>query len=146
MKSKLKKLFGFRSNTPWKKIIAVLYYLLCLTILVVGLVTPLSIEAGLWDIFVYKVSVVVIFLWMASPAIFLSDTALRRRLPLFKQNQPVKSLMGMMIVFILFTYLFAMTESWHTPEFKEEFFAYTESAYNEYIIAGGGQAESGVEG
>ena len=60
----------------------------------------------------------VIFLWMLSPAIFLSETPLRRRLPLFRQRIVSKSLIGMMIVFILFTYLFAMTESWHSPEYK----------------------------
>ena len=81
MRKKLKNLLGFRSNTPWKKIVAVLYYLICLTVWVVGLVTPLPIEAGLWDVFVYKLSVTVIFLWMVSPAIFLSETPLRRRLP-----------------------------------------------------------------
>ena len=139
MREKLKDLLGFRANTPWKKIVAVLYYLLCLTVWVVGLVTPLPIEAGLWDVFVYKLSVTVIFLWMASPAIFLSETPLRRRLPLFRQRIGSKSRMGMMIVFILVTYLFAMTESWHTPEYKAAYEAYNTAAYNAFIVAGGGQ-------
>ncbi|MBC5581399.1 hypothetical protein H8S23_07735 [Anaerofilum sp. BX8] len=144
MRENLKKLLGFRSNTPWKKIVAVLYYLICLAVFAVGLVTPLPIEAGLWDVFVYKVSVTVIFLWMISPAIFLSETPLRRRLPLFRQRIGSKSLIGMMIVFILFTYLFAMTESWHSPEYKAAYEAYNTAAYNAFIVAGGGQPSQGA--
>ena len=51
----------------------------------------------------------------------------------------VLMLIGMMIVFILFTYLFAMTESWHTPEYKAAYEAYNTAAYNAFIVAGGGQ-------
>lgn len=126
------KLLGFRSGTPWKKAAAVLYYAVCAVVLLAGLFSGPLVEAGAWDGFVYKVSVLVIFAWMLSPAIFLSDTPLRKRLPLFRRYEGRKALLGMMIVFLLFTYLFAMVESWHTPAYKAAVDTYYEAIFARY--------------
>lgn len=125
-KIQLKKLLGFRSGTPWKSIVAVLYYVLCLSVFVVCLFTPPLITAGVWDTLVVKLSLAVIFLWMLSPALFLSDTPLRGKLPFFKKNRFLDSLVGMAFVFVLFSYLFALTESFHTADYKDRFRTYTE--------------------
>jgi len=136
MKNKLRVVLGFRSKTPWKMIVACCYYVLCLVILIVGLMTRPPIEANGRDTLVYFVSVLMIFLWMLSPAIFLSNTPLRGKLPLFRKHDALKSLLGMMIVFLLFSYLFAMTESWHSPSYKVAFQAYNEATFNGFVQAG----------
>lgn len=134
-------LLGFRSGKPWKMIVAVVYYVFCLVVLVTGMVTKPLVQAGAWDAVVFKLSVVVIFVWMLSPAVFLSETPLRRKLPLFKQRQPLKSVLGMMVVFLLCTYIFAMVESWHTPEYKTTLDTYNAQLYEEFY---GGEAETTV--
>lgn len=138
MKKYLKKILGFRSWTPWKMIVACLYAVVALVYLWFAMTTPLPIEAGTYDTVIYRISAFVIFLWIISPVIFLSDTPLRRHLPLFRKKVGSMSLVGMMVVFLLFSYLFAMTESWHTPEYKEAFEAYNEAAYEQFVEAGGG--------
>ena len=132
----MKKLLGFRSGVPWKKIVAVLYYMFCITVLIVGLSTPPLVACGTWDSAVVKISTCIIFLWLISPAIVLSDTALRDSLPLFREHVSVKSLVGLMIVFVLFTYMFRLTESWHTEDYKERFQTYIEVSYHAFIEAG----------
>lgn len=127
---------GFRSGIPWKKIVATAYYLLCVVVLVSGLFTPPLIECGVWDSVVVKISTCFIFIWMISPAIVLSNTALRDRLPLFKDHLRVKSLVGLMIVFVLCTYVFRFVEGWHTEEYKGKFQTYINASYNAFIEAG----------
>lgn len=132
---------GFRSGTPWKKIVVVLYYGVCLLVFAFGLTTRPPIIMGGWDFFVYKASSIVIFLWMISPAVFLSNTPLRKKIPLLNDNDPFKAFWCMVIILMLFSYLFAMTESWHSPEYKEAFAAYNKSLLEPNLSAG---AQSGA--
>ena len=136
MKEVLGKVWGFRSGVPWKKLVAVIYYAACLTFLIIGMTTPPLIEAGPWDAFVVKVSTFVMFVWMLTPAIFLSDTILRDILPFFRDRIPMRSLVGLMIVFVLFQYLFMASESMHTPEYQEAFSTYISAAYEGFVEAG----------
>lgn len=121
---KEKWLFGFRSGTFWKKILATAFYLSGALVLLIGLFSPPLIEAGGKDALLYYLTVVILFLWIESPAIFLSDTPFRERLPLFKQHNLLGSLAGMMCVCVLFTYLFAMVDNFHTAEYKDRFHAF----------------------
>ena len=75
-------------------------------------------------------------MWMISPAIVLSDTDWRDRLPLFKDHISVRSLVGLMIVFVLCTYVFRLVESWHTEDYKEKFQTYIDASYQAFIEAG----------
>lgn len=143
MKHVLKKCWGFRSGTPWKMIVAVVYYAMCLGFLLVGLITPSLIPANRWDTLVLKLSTVVLFLWMLSPALFLSDTSLRDILPFFRDRIASRSLVGLMIVFVLFQYLFMASESLHTPEYKEVFSGYISASYETFVEAGS-SSESGT--
>lgn len=136
MKKILGNVWGFRSGVPWKKLLAVVYYAACLAFLYIGMTTPPLIEAGPWDSFVLKLSVFILFLWVLSPAIFLSETILRDILPFFRDRQPMRSLVGLMIVFVLFQYLFATCESLHTPEYKEVFTEYINASYETFVEAG----------
>lgn len=130
------KLFGFRSGKPWKRPLAVLYYAMCLVVLWFSFATPLPVAAGIYDRILYRLSGVVIVAWMASPSIFLSDTPMRRWLPLFKNKTPIASLAGMMIVVIFFAYLFAVVGELHTPEFSQAFGEYIQKTYESFIAAG----------
>ena len=108
MKQAIKKLLGFRSGNPLKMTVALAWYLLCLVVLFFGLTTPVPVTAGAYDGGIYRLSGVILFLWMLSPAVFLSDTPLRQYLPLFRKRQTGFSVMGMMIVFVFFAYLLSL--------------------------------------
>lgn len=118
MREKMRKLFGFRSGKPWKMTIAVVYYAIVLMVLFFAITTPLPNEASGYDRFIYLLSSAVLIFWMMSPAIFLSNTKLREKLPLFRNRTASSSLLGMMIVFLFFAYLFAATEDLHSQEYK----------------------------
>lgn len=138
MKDVLKKCLGFRSGTPWKMIVALVYYAACVAFLVIGMITPPLVESNGWDTFMVKLSTFILFLWMLSPAIFLSDTPIRSKLPLFRQKIGMWSLVGLMIVFVLFQYLFMTSESLHTDEYKTAFNTYITESYDMFVEAGGG--------
>ena len=73
---------------------------------------------------------------MLSPAIFLSDTAFRAKLPLFKKRIAMYSMVGLMIVFVLFQYLFTAVEGLHTHEYLDEFRTYISATYEGFVEAG----------
>lgn len=136
MKQAIKKLLGFRSGNLLKMTVALAWYLLCLVVLFFGLTTPVPVTAGAYDGGIYRLSGVILFLWMLSPAVFLSDTPLRQYLPLFRKRQTGFSVMGMMIVFVFFAYLFASVESLHSAAYQEMFNTYIQSAYQAFVEAG----------
>lgn len=126
---KLKWLFGFRSGTPWKMIVAVLYYFVGLAILFFGLFSPPLIHAEGRDLLLYRLTILILFLWVESPALFLSDTPLRKKLPFFKQENGMMSLAGMMLVCVIFVYLFATVENFHSEDYKTRFNSYMSGLY-----------------
>ncbi|MEA4897207.1 hypothetical protein ACH6CV_09375 [Bacillota bacterium Meth-B3] len=136
MKITRKNIWGFRSGTPWKSGVALIYYLACAAFLVIAMTTPPLIPAGAWDAAVVKLSSFVLFVWMLSPAIFLSDTPMRGKLPFFKDRRAMRSLVGLMIVFVLFHYLFMAVEGLHTPEYKAAFTKYIGASFDRFIEAG----------
>ena len=115
----LRKLLGFRSGKPWKSLVAGAYYLLALAVLIFGLFSRMPVSGGSQDAAIYRGEVLILFLWMLSPAIFLSDTPYRQYLPLFRKRTRSWSLTGMMIVFLFFAYLFASVDSLHTPAYRQ---------------------------
>ena len=129
MKEKLRCVLGFRSGKPWKMILAVLYYCCCLAVLWFGMTLPSFPQIGAFDRGIELLSVLIIFLWMLSPAIFLSDTPMRSHLPLFKKRDGMFSMIGMMIVFLFFAYLFGAVSSFHTPEYGRMIEQFSAGAY-----------------
>lgn len=136
MKKFARKLFGFRSGTPWKKGLAVVYYLACIAFLILAMTTPPLIAAGAKDVSIMRMSSLVLVLMAASPAIFLSDTPMRDFLPFFKDRTLLRSLVGMMIVWLLLLYLFMCSEALHTPEYKAAFTVYIQASFNTFVEAG----------
>lgn len=118
------KLFGFRSGTPWKSGLALVYYVALLVFFVTASITPPLVEADSRDALLFKLSSLVLFLWLASPAVFLSDTRFRRYLPLFKARQGSKSLIGMFLVSLLFLNMFVQIERLHSQEYQRLFQAF----------------------
>lgn len=131
-----KRLFGFRSGMLWRSGIALVYYFVCISFLVIAMSTPPLIPAETWDAIVVKLSSFVLFLWMLSPAIFLSDTPLREHLPFFKDHQGMRSLVGLMIVFVAFLYLFMLVEKLHSQAYEEVFREYINASFDMFVQAG----------
>lgn len=132
----MRKVLGFRSGTPWKAVIAVLYYLAACAVLWYGMTTPPGVRAGEYDLLILRLSVLVIVAGMLSPAVFLSETPIRCRLPFFRKRTASMTAAGLMVAGIFFTYLFAAVDSLHTEEFGEAYRSYIDSMYESFIEAG----------
>ena len=115
---------------------ALLWYALCVAVLICGMTAEVPVPADAHDKFLYRIGAIIIFLWLLSPALFLSDSKMRSYLPLFRRRQFGFSMLGMMIAFVFFAYLFASLESLHSAAYQEEFGAYIQSAYQTFIDAG----------
>ena len=99
------KVFGFRSGKSYKMILAVLYYAIVSFIFVTSVINEFryySFEAI--DVILVVIKYVFIFVFLFSPLIFLSDFNYVYKIPLFKQKEKSKSLIGMIIV-LSFCYL-----------------------------------------
>lgn len=132
----IKKVLGFRSGNILKIIIATIWYLMSFILLFYVIYTVPPVKANVYDVRIYKLSGLILYIWMLSPAIFLSNTCFRNHMPLFRSYSPTSSLMGMMIVFLFFAYLFASVESLHSPEYQKVFNSYIESAYQQFVDVG----------
>lgn len=136
MKKRVGKLLGFRSDTPWKKGVALIYYGCCFVFFLIAMITPPLIPASSADTVITKVSSFILVLILLSPAIFLSDTFLRNTLPFFKVKSFLSSFTGLLIVWTLLMYFFLCAESLHSPEYKTRFNAYITASYNSFVEAG----------
>lgn len=74
IKNNIHRLFGFRSGVPYKKILAALYYLVCILAYVICIITPPPVAGGVRDVLILRISTTLIFLYFISPAICLSET------------------------------------------------------------------------
>lgn len=129
-------LWGFRSKNAGKSIIAILWYVLCAAVLYFGITSPCPVQAVGRDLALFRANSILIFIWMISPAIFLSDSPIRKHVWPFKMKETWFSVLGMMIVNILFAYSFAQIENSHTTQYKESFNRYIESSYQRFVDAG----------
>ena len=99
-KGKANRCFGFRSGMLWKKVLSVAYMLFIL-ICVLVVFTDTEQPADLADC--------IILLALCTPYIFLSDTPLRKKLPLFKERKALYSFLGMLIVLLVMFILVGIT-------------------------------------
>lgn len=132
----LRRLFGFRSGTPWKMILASVYYLACIAFLILAMTTPLLVQGSRSDDQITRLSAFVLFLLLISPAILLSDTGYRDGLPFFKARRVSQSVAGMMAVVVLMLLLFRAVEALHFPVYRETFSAYVRSMFDRFVEAG----------
>lgn len=136
MKKEAGKLLGFRSDTPWKKGIALIYYSACFIFFMIAMITPPLIPASSADTVITKISSFILTLMLLSPALFLSDTFLRNTLPFFKVKSFLSSLTGLLIVWAFLMYFFLCSESLHSPEYKTQFNAFISASYDSFVEAG----------
>lgn len=128
----LRKIFGFRSKTGWKSTVAVSYLLFCFAYLFIAIVTPPLIECSVYDTVIYKISSLVIFFWLISPFILLSETKLRDWLPFFNKRYSMSSFLGLMVASLLFLLFFIGVESYHSEEYKNNFRDYINTTYDNF--------------
>lgn len=110
-------LLGFRSNSKIKNIISVVYLIYVgLMFLSVVFSSPQG-KITEHDFQISRISDMIMCVIMISPYIFLSNTKFRSKLPLFKKNKAVLSIIGMCIVIIPIFLFGSYVESLHSEEY-----------------------------
>ena len=110
--------------------------LFCLVFLFYAMSSEPLVVCSKHDELVYRISSLVIFFWLISPFILLSDTPLRDQLPFFSRHTAMDSLLGMMVVTLLCILFFIGVESYHTPEYQEAFRSYIGMTYDQLYQVG----------
>lgn len=114
------KLLGFRSGKIFKKIASIFYLFMCAMVLIAGLSIARVGQITMMDYIIDKLVYVIITLWMLSPYLFLSNTKIREKLPLFKEHKTKSSALGMGIVSVFFIVLLVIVFVLHSPEYKAD--------------------------
>lgn len=105
-----RRLWGYRAGNPLFMFLAVSYYLaVCLIILQGIQMFPQYQAAG--TLFYHKSRVITGGLMMMLPAILLSETPLRRHLPMFRTMSRTTPIVGLIILYIPLTAIFLL--SWY---------------------------------
>ena len=117
---KSKRLLGFRSNKTWKKLLSVLYLVFWCLMLFASLIEAKEGQITTYDFVINKIFSALMVLMLLSPYIFLSNTKLREKLPLFKKHKAGKSFGGMLIVLVCFFVLIGIVNSMHSEEYKAD--------------------------
>lgn len=91
--NKVSKLLGFRSNKLWKKILSVIYFVFGSFYVLISFTTIESTNEA-----IVALQELLLFI---SPYVCLSNYKLRNYLPLFKERQKTKSIVGLVVVYIL---------------------------------------------
>ena len=115
------KLLGFRSNRLWKKIIAYLYYLLCLIIIFYSFIKVPQIESNLYDMIIYKISIILRTLAFLIPPLLISNFSIKDKLPFFKKKKwwsDVFGFIGIFIIMICFSYLVSL---FHSNDYQKRY-------------------------
>ena len=117
-----KRIFGFRSQKIWKKIIAVLYYFIGL-LMVFAVLTDWTVDVSLKDTILVKVSDFFTLLIYFSPFLVLSDFSkeIRSKVPLLKENKKGKTFLFFVILIIVIPIISnSITDTFHSEEYKEK--------------------------
>lgn len=118
-KYKNRKLLGFRSNKVWKKILSVLYMIFCL-IMFLACFSGRQGKITTYDFFIEKLFEFVLLLCFITPYIFLSNTKLRQKLPLFKKYKAGASAGGLAIVIFVLVITIGIVNSQHSAEYQAD--------------------------
>lgn len=117
-----KRIFGFRSQKIWKKIIAVVYYFIGL-LMVFAVLTDWTVDISLKDTILVKVSDFFTLLIYFSPFLVLSDFSkdIRSKVPLLKDNKKGKTFLFFVILIIVIPIISnSITDTFHSEEYKEK--------------------------
>lgn len=130
----LKKLWGFRSNKLWKKILACLYYFCCLTLFINALTEVPNIYANIYDLFIYKLSSLLEALAFFIPILMLSDFKFKEKIPLLSKNKWWSNIISIFIIFLVIMSCSQIINLFHSNDYKERYDIYskTEIIYTEH--------------
>ena len=113
-------MLGFRSNKLWKKIVSISYLCICGLIFVASMFIGRAGQITVYDHIIDKIFYALLTVWLITPYMFLSNTKLRAKLPLFRQCTRRASILGMTIVSVVIFVLFAITFALHSPEYQAD--------------------------
>ena len=114
-----RKLLGFRSNKTWKKILSILYMVFCL-IMFLSCLSGRQGKITTYDFCIEKIFQFVLSVSFVTPYIFLSNTKLRQKLPLFKMYKTGASAGGMAIVLFVLMITIGIINSQHSAEYRAD--------------------------
>lgn len=114
------KILGFRSNKLWKKAISISYLCVCVIVLLAAIFTKRSGQITVYDFLVDKALYLVLFAWLIMPYFLLSNTPIREKLLMFKQNKMGASVFGMVLVSVVMFFLFGGIYAFHSDAYKTD--------------------------
>ena len=117
-KEKAHALLGFRTNKVWKKILSILYIIFCLIMFISLFDVSQDKHLSFRDIVVDKIGDIVFLFSIISPYIFLSNTKIRNKLPLFKNHKASLSFVGMLIVWTLCIVIGMSVDNFHSQQYE----------------------------
>lgn len=126
MKSR-KKLLGFRTNKLWKKIIAIIYYILCLFLLIIAMNDVPKIRVSIYDMVIHKSSKILVALSFFIPVLFISDFNIKEKIPLFKIKKWWSDILGFVIVFFLVICSSKIINICHSSDYLKRYDEYSQT-------------------
>jgi len=110
-------MLGFRSNKLWKKILSITYLVFWGIMFLASMLDGKFKNITTYDFIISKIQNLILLIILASPYIFLSNTKLRSKMPLFKVNKKGKSFLGLIIVNIILFIVFGIVNGSHSKEY-----------------------------
>lgn len=110
-------MLGFRSNKLWKKILSFTYLVFWGIMFLASMLDGKFKNITTYDFIISKIQNLILLIILASPYIFLSNTKLRSKMPLFKANKKGKSFLGLIIVNIILFIVFGIVNGSHSKEY-----------------------------
>lgn len=117
----LNKLWGFRSNKLWKKIIACLYYLFCLIIVFSSFSEVPQVEANMYDMVIYKASVILGNLAFLIPPLLISDFNIKGKMPFLKKKKWWSDVFGFISIFIIVMCFSSIISLFHSNDYQNRY-------------------------
>lgn len=119
--NKSSKLFSFRTNKLWKKILACLYYIFCLFILFVSFSEVPQIEANMYDVVIYKTSAILRNLAFLIPPLLISKFNIRDNLPFFKKKKWWSNVFGFISIFFIVICFSNVITLFHSKDYQKRY-------------------------
>lgn len=107
-------LFGFRSGKTWKKIIAVVWYVVSAMFLIAAFAAEPQFECSTSDLILFKASCVVLLAPTILVPLLCSDFSIYQKLPGKNINKAIKSIILVIICFLLLSLIICS----FSPEYK----------------------------
>jgi len=112
MKENLKYVPGFRTNKKWKKIVAIIGYLLMILVLFVSTGVTFGDKV---------LTLIERVLLISVPFVLITNLGgVRNKLPLYKSKKKSKTIIGTILTFTIISIIIAILPNLYSPQFKQE--------------------------